>query len=381
MLRKIAPIIIILLILSICLTALGRYRKIKTDNLRLKQSHVESILKQEKQWILENQGIEDAFYMNGEKAGDVNPYFSCHAALGLLTTTENVQVNTDELNAVRKYLNWHIKMILETDGKMGTYRRQGDTLIYVDKADSVDAYLGAYLELLSRYFSIAKTSDGLQSWKEATILALNEIHDLMKNGVVQVSQDNDTIYFMDNVEVWKGLKDLEECIKAFPEIVVLPEDSKRLITDMREQLEVTIPEIFWDGGNSRWRITADDNKFDGKEFYPDGIAQVYPLIFAFPVGDTEAQKELYNNFTDDFEWYNVESDNRSFIWAMTGLAGAGAKDLENSEKLVKNYERRFSESERKYPLYTGDAGWICRGCGVLWEMYESKICRWFVFWE
>ena len=46
-----------------------------------RQKWLETVLTGEKKWILENQGPEGEFYMNGSKAGDVNPYFACMAAL------------------------------------------------------------------------------------------------------------------------------------------------------------------------------------------------------------------------------------------------------------------------------------------------------------
>ena len=54
-----------------------------------RQKWLETVLTEEKKWILENQGSEGEIYMNGSKAGDVNPYFSCIAALGLLAETKN----------------------------------------------------------------------------------------------------------------------------------------------------------------------------------------------------------------------------------------------------------------------------------------------------
>ena len=40
---------------------------------------------------------------------------------------------------------------LETDGKMGIYRKESGKLIYKEKADSEDGYLGMYLFLRGKY--------------------------------------------------------------------------------------------------------------------------------------------------------------------------------------------------------------------------------------
>ena len=56
-----------------------------------------------------------------------------------------------EKKAVGRYLDWHTGILLETDGKMGIYRKESGKLIYKEKADSVDGYLGMYLFLMGKY--------------------------------------------------------------------------------------------------------------------------------------------------------------------------------------------------------------------------------------
>ena len=51
----------------------------------------------------------------------------------------------------RQYLDWHTGILLETDGKMGIYRKESGKLIYKEKADSEDGYLGMYLFLMGKY--------------------------------------------------------------------------------------------------------------------------------------------------------------------------------------------------------------------------------------
>ena len=46
-------------------------------------------------------------------------------------------------------------------------------------------------------------------------------------------------------------------------------------------------------------------------------------------------------------------------------------------ELIGNYEAEYCEN-RKYPLYTGEAGWICMECGKLYGLYERKIKTGFI---
>ena len=61
-----------------------------------------------------------------------------------------------------------------------------------------------------------------------------------------------------------------------------------------------------------------------------------------------------------------------FLWAMTGMAAAQMGDINNLLEMIRNYEAEYCEN-RKYPLYTGEAGWICMECEKLYSLYERKI--------
>ncbi len=56
---------------------------------------------------------------------------------------------------------------------------------------------------------------------------------------------------------------------------------------------------------------------------------------------------------------------------MTGMAAAQMGDINNLVELIGNYETECCEN-RKYPLYTGEAGWICMECEKLYRLYERK---------
>ena len=62
-----------------------------------------------------------------------------------------VDLSETEKKAVGRYLDWHTGILLETDGKMGIYRKESGKLIYKEKADSEDGYLGMYLFLMGKY--------------------------------------------------------------------------------------------------------------------------------------------------------------------------------------------------------------------------------------
>ena len=171
---------------------------------------------------------------------------------------------------------------LETDGKMGIYRKESGKLIYKEKVDSEDGYLGMYLFLMGKYLEKTENTDLPEYWKKGISLALKKIQSLMRDGITQVSEENTTAYLMDNLEVWKGLHELE----------LAGLEDTQAISEMRKKIQAQIENIFWDDANQRWRIIGNSDLYDQIEFYPDGVAQIYPLIYEFPVKEKKKQKIL-----------------------------------------------------------------------------------------
>ena len=185
-----------------------------------------------------------------------------------------------EKKAVGRYLDWHTGILLETDGKMGIYRKESGKLVYKEKADSEDGYLGMYLFLMGKYLEKTESTDLPEYWKKGISLALKKIQSLMQDGITQVSEENTTAYLMDNMEVWKGLYELEPA--GLKDVQV--------ISEMRKKIQEQIEKIFWDDANQRWRIIGNSDLYHQAEFYPDGVAQIYPLIYEFPVKEKKKQK-------------------------------------------------------------------------------------------
>ena len=144
---------------------------------------------------------------------------------------------------------------LETDGKMGIYRKESGKLIYKEKADSEDGYLGMYLFLMGKYLEKTENTDLPEYWKKGISLALKKIQSLMRDGITQVSEENTTAYLMDNLEVWKGLHELE----------LAGLEDTQAISEMRKKIQAQIENIFWDDANQRWRIIGNSDLYDQKD--------------------------------------------------------------------------------------------------------------------
>ena len=144
---------------------------------------------------------------------------------------------------------------LETDGKMGIYRKESGKLIYKEKVDSEDGYLGMYLFLMGKYLEKTENTDLPEYWKKGISLALKKIQSLMQDGITQVSEENTTAYLMDNLEVWKGLYEWE----------LAGLEDTQAISEMRKKIQEQIEKIFWDDANQRWRIIGNSDLYDQKD--------------------------------------------------------------------------------------------------------------------
>ena len=127
----------------------------------------------------------------------------------------------------------------------------------------------------------------------------------MQDGITQVSEENTTVYLMDNLEVWKGLYELE----------LAGLEDTQAISEIRKKIQKQIEKIFWDDADQRWRIIGNSDRYHQTEFYPDGVAQIYPLIYEFPVKEKKKQKVLYDQFTERFQWQKL---NKKMNWLFVG---------------------------------------------------------------
>ena len=147
-----------------------------------------------------------------------------------------------------------------------------------------------YLFLMGKYLKKTESTDSPEYWKKGISLCIKKIQSLMQDGITQVSEENTTVYLMDNLEVWKGLYELEHA--GLKDV--------QAIHEMRNKLQAQIEKLFWDDANQRWRIIENSDLYHQKEFYPDGVAQIYPLIYEFPVKEKKAKRYYMSSLQKGF---------------------------------------------------------------------------------
>ena len=98
------------------------------------------------------------------------------AALGLLAETKKLSHHGNrEKKLSAGIMDWHTGILLETDGKNGNLTgKESGKLIYKEKADSEDGYLGMYLFLMGKYLEKTENTDLPEYWKRGISLALKK---------------------------------------------------------------------------------------------------------------------------------------------------------------------------------------------------------------
>ena len=353
------------------------YRAEKRAACREKTETVQKIMDREKEWIRENQGAGGEIYMNlSGGAGDVNPYFACQAAMGLLAG----QPSAEDLSCAAEYLSWHAEKLAECEGVVTNYRNDGNGLEPTGEFDSVDSYIAVYLTLLSEYEEKGGRLSEAGDWQEALAVCAEKLEELNPGGLTQVSEKNQVSYLMDNAEVWEGCHRIRLLLES-EDVEVAgwagAAETGRRYGLLEEGIWQSVSGKLWNAEEQRFEIGLDGRgrplDFTGwQEFYPDAIAQVYPSACGM-ILSRKRTVELYEKLCSRYEWESLGLGG-TFDWPVLACIAVELGDEERAESFVKAYEAAYGEN-REYPLHTADAGWTARACEALKDSYEETAGR------
>ncbi len=331
-------------------------------------------------WLVDNQLTDGSIPMYLANDGDavIVPYFSSIAAIAILEYG-----NKQSLDAAEKYFDWYFAHlnIGGDDGAGSIYDYEAvikdrDVISEVSRVDydSADSYAALFLISLEKYIN----SGGDTEYIVSNLDKINMIIDLLMSlldddGLCIVSYTNHTKYLMDNCEVAAGLNSaaailssicLENCnffSKEFWDTV------KKIISlkKSRKMLIEAIETKMWSEDNGRYEVGIDKHgefifSDTEDEFYPDNIAQIFPIVFGAINPSEQKAKDLYNVFCSRYKWEEMEhykSRASSFYWGITAYCGAIMQDYEKVDKYITNFVQ-LSGPEYKYPAYNADIAWV-----------------------
>lgn len=365
----------------------AEYREMKRRRYEDRIAHYTLCMEREQEWIARQQLPQGAICLyetEDGSLGTINPYFACLAARGLLAG----ESKEAELKCVEAYLKWHTGELVASRGLVCDYREEKGELLSIGEYDSVDSYIAVYLSLMAEYARKGGNLEGIPMLEEAVAVCIARLQELTRVGLTQVSLENTTCYLMDNAEVldaYRQMRDLlasEEGAKHWKSKEVFLAYFSAAV----KGAEKAMTERFWSAEEKHVEIGMDDEGnylyFEGLDtFYPDAVAQIYPVAFDVWLTKEETIQKSYLEISERHSWKDGSMDT-AFDWPVLAYVAAKLGDIRSAEEYIAEHCKRY-QYDRSYPMNTANAGWVARSCEAVRDYYieQAEKSLWDTFVE
>lgn len=242
------------------------------------------------------------------QAGDtVDPYFATKALLSAR------QAGADISNPAQNWISWLLAQ-QHRDGTFSRYCLKDGKFVECADADADDALLAVWIELLVK----SAPSQGMPlPWSRSLESASKHLLTLKnhRTGVYHISTSLPVALFMDNVEVHSALRALSEWHFSQGNRGTAKRWKKR----MRE-LTAAIQRVFR-LPNGEYRASIQNPP--SNDFYPDRVAQLYPILGEMDGFDIRTHYQHWLAETQSAWFAQPEHD---YPWALAALAAHLAND-------------------------------------------------------
>lgn len=215
-------------------------------------------------------------------------------------------------NMVKIYLNWYLASTNSSDrfGLTGTIYdvnvKPNGSENWTVQYDSADAYAGTFLLLMWKYYRATRDRSIADKYHQrledmAYMITTLQGHD----GLTFVWKGHDSKYLMDNCEAYAGLVAYSKLrhklwkTKGKPYAGAAASIRQGVLTYLFDATDI----LFY------WGLDRDGSTYDSSwdKFYPDAIAQLYPIAFGLIKPDTPLALHLWRMFSSYFNGWDTES--------------------------------------------------------------------------
>lgn len=225
-----------------------------------------------------------------------DPYFAMQALLLAYDNGMDISVPAE------KFANWLVPR-QKPDGTFDRFCRGADkNWASCKAADADDSLLAIWIKLLETM--PAKLSKN-PVWMKSYVTSKTSLDHLFQpsRGIYMVSPLVLHGLFMDNLEVWSLKAHLKQ--------------PKQL--DEANQLAQAIHDNFWDPVNKRFLVSTQlEQRSQKPAFYPDDVAQVFPLLVDFPLLPTDA-KPYYRNWMSKHRADWLSQGKADYPWGLLAV--------------------------------------------------------------
>ncbi|WP_338818014.1 hypothetical protein MTCOM_19060 [Moorella thermoacetica] len=314
---------------------------------------MEAIVRQESGWILSQQLASGAVITAYPGQPKIVPYFGHLALYGLAAWGFS-------LSRVRAYLDWYLAHLERPDryGVTGTvydyYLDERGAEVPAYTYDSSDSYAATFLILVRLYYGISGDRAWLEDhWPELDLVAGAMLATLQKDNLTLARSDWRVKYLMDNCEVYRGLKDYAWLL-AKAGNTGEAERYEALAGKVKEAMEAKMrvnggycPAIYRAGLRRRpnW-----------KKWYPDALAQLFPIITGVLTPREEAARRLYANFLRNYPHWYRQTQQENFITTLVAYAATLMEDRWRVRQYVEGLEENIIARGHPWPYHAAEAG-------------------------
>lgn len=199
-------------------------------------------------------------HINGDT---IDPYFATKALLAAH------DAGLDIRHSGMKWIEWALQH-QHADGSFDRFCIKNQAYAVCAQADADDAMMAVWIELLVK---LAPPTGMPPAWKISLLMAnryLTRLHD-KNTGIYFISNTLRVGLLMDNVEVYSAKNTMREFYFTAGETAL-----GQLVANEAKQLRKSILRVFWQPRRNNFRVSTQKNTKPG--FYPDQVAQLYPLI-------------------------------------------------------------------------------------------------------
>lgn len=237
---------------------------------------------------------------NGDSA---DPYFAMQA---LLLAHEN---GMDVSIPAEKFVNWLVPR-QKPDGTFDRFCRGADKKwVSCKTADADDSLLAIWMKLLETMpAQLAKNP----VWYKSYQVSHTSLEHLFQpsRGIYMVSPVVLHGLFMDNLEVWSRK-------------VHLKQPQQRVDSD---KLAQAIHRTFWDPVNKRFLVSTQlEQRTQKPAFYPDHVAQIFPLLVDFPLLPDNA-RSVYRSWMASYRGEWLRQGEADYPWGLLAVLAMRQND-------------------------------------------------------
>ncbi|OIQ12369.1 hypothetical protein [Neomoorella thermoacetica] len=347
---------------------------------------MEAVIRQEAGWILAQQLPSGAVVTAYPGRPKIVPYFAHLALYGLAAWGLS-------LPRVRAYLDWYLAHLERPDryGVTGTVydyylerksigegvEDAASTEVPAYSYDSSDSYAATFLTLVRCYCE----ASGEREWvahhlPELELVAGAMLATLQKDNLTLARPDWKVKYLMDNCEVYQGLKDyawLLARVRGYAGEARMPnghlgaEGEKKVSKYAQEAgryaalaarvKDAIQAKMLLDGGYCPAIYRAGlRRRPNWKKWYPDALAQLFPIITGVLTPREEAARRLYANFLRNYPHWYRQTQPENFITTLVAYAATLMEDRWRVRQYVEGLEENIIARGHPWPYHAAEAG-------------------------